>query len=372
MIEDIKPVSIPFRFQKENTVANTNDKSNIDSASEKTPLVNNQLVQDSTIIITQKINHTAKKSTLPKKIKSDLPMLSAVHEYITKNQKQQSKANRGDFIKRVSSIAQHGKDTNLNQPKINGFKPETWKRLSDVKDNLTKENVGIVNSIGGSKAKNHQNTSEIMLARLLFSLNHNHPSDAKKLLQDIDKKNRSSRPLPNIESVTLILGKSKYLRTASEIQSIDDYLRTLAVFESKPDHIISQLCYELISEGLDEGGRLFRQGEVGTKFYFILKGSIKLSVVRAPYSPLDLDAPQSFLAIMKAGEKFGDQALLNDLTRGTFAYGNEPNTVVLTLEKEPFLRLMGASHNLDIKNRIFLLKKFPFTANLDMEGLKIV
>lgn len=345
------------------------DKRNIYTTS----LENNELAQSSTIDpIVEIIHHSPKVSTLPKKIKSDLPMLSAVHEYVANHQRKQSCTNRSDFVRRVALITQNGKDKNRGQPKINGFEPETWKRLSNGKDGSKKENGGVFNSLGGPITQDYQNPSDMILARIMFSLNHSHPSDAKKIFQDIDKKNRSNRSLPNLEKVTSILGKPKELRTSSEIQSIDDYLRTLAVFESKPDYIISQLCYELISEELYENERLFRQGEAGNKFYFILKGTIRLSVVRAPYSPLDLDAPQNFLAILNAGEKFGDQALLNDLTRGTFAFANEPNTVVLTLEKEPFLRLMGASHNLDINNRILLLKKFPFTANLDMKGLKLV
>jgi CRP-like cAMP-binding protein len=277
------------------------------------------------------------------------------------------------MINTVLKISQKGKYNVQELPKINGFEPSTWLRISKHntpgKNNETDSDKGT--QISSSKPSKMLNTEQT-ISRIMYSLNHKHPSEAKKMFQDLDKRSRKGRIIPSIPEVIEILTTSKEKRTLLQLQRIDDYLRTVPVFESKPDYIIAQLCKELVAESFDEGGRLFRQGEIGNKFYFILCGTIKLTIIKAPYTVNDKDAPQSYLAVMKAGEKFGDQALINDLPRSTFAYANEKNTVVLTLEKEPYLRLMGVAHAVEIRSKIAFLKKFEFTAHLDMQGLRMI
>ena len=187
---------------------------------------------------------------------------------------------------------------------------------------------------------------------------------------DIDKKSRQRRVRLDMLEFSRILSKPSSSRTNSEIQGVDDYLRLLPEFQAKPDYIINHLCQTLYISLFNLGEPIFRQGDSGTKWFVILTGTVKITVAKPGWSFLDPKSPQNYIATLKAGENFGDHALLNDLNRSASAWADSEPTILLTLDKQDFLRLIGQAHQIEQKNRLMLLKKIPMLGRLDLPSLK--
>jgi CRP-like cAMP-binding protein len=214
------------------------------------------------------------------------------------------------------------------------------------------------------------NTADV-LNRIMIGLNHKHPSDVKKMFQEIDRKSKVVKEKATLQEIIHFCSQSPEVpRSRMALLQIEDFLRSQPIFQEKPDYIISQLAIYFVSETYHEGQVLFRQGEPGTKFYYTLTGRIRLSVNKPGTSHMDANAPQNFLTVINPREKLGDYALLNDTARSTSATAMDHNTTVLTLDKGAFLRLMSVAHQVDIRFNVKILKKFDLLANLDMQGLK--
>jgi CRP-like cAMP-binding protein len=61
--------------------------------------------------------------------------------------------------------------------------------------------------------------------------------------------------------------------------------------------------------------------------------------------------------------------LLNGLSRSSSAFADEDNTTLLTLSKIHFLKLMGTEYQVELKERVSILKKFAFLSSIDNIGL---
>ncbi|KAJ3272623.1 hypothetical protein HDV01_005370 [Terramyces sp. JEL0728] len=210
-------------------------------------------------------------------------------------------------------------------------------------------------------------SSELVLNQIGYALNHKHPSEAHKQIHDFENKQRMNRKLSTVEEIIAILSKQN--RATKELQMVDDYLRTQPAFIGKPDYILVQLWRLMNVEKFESGSVIFRQGDVGLKWYVVLTGSVKVFLNKG----IEVDGKQiiNYIATMQAGEKFGDRALFNDLARSTTIIANQ-DTVLLSLEKQHFKKLMGIAHGMYLKNLTFTLQKFKFLNKLDFASLKII
>ena len=259
---------------------------------------------------------------------------------------------------------------------MNGFERETWYRLSGEgkKNKKALEAKDKASKLSGRDKKQSDEAQNdlIVISRLLTSLGSNHPSEVNKMFVEMDRKSRLGRPRLETSEFIRILSKIPSTRTNTEIQGVDDYLRLLPEFQTKPDYIISHLCLSLYITIYNVGDSIFRQGDPGNKWYVIFEGSVKITVTKPGWSFLDPTSPQNYIATLKAGEKFGDHALLNDLNRSASAWADAQPTVLLTLDKNDFLRLIGQAHQIEQKNRLMLLKKIPMLTKLDLPSLRNV
>jgi CRP-like cAMP-binding protein len=211
-----------------------------------------------------------------------------------------------------------------------------------------------------------------LLARIQLSTASSRPANVKKLFSDYEAKLRATRRVPSTEEIIKDLEQPAGTRSKDALVRINDFLHTSPVFKDKPGYVLEQLCDALVLETHSEGSTLFRQGDPGNKYYCILCGSVRLTVTKPGYVFTDLNAPQNFIAVMKAGEAFGDHALLNNLNRSTSAFANEENTLLLTIEKDTFVRCMSASYQVQLKERMNFLRKYSFTAKVDTKGLAMI
>ena len=110
-------------------------------------------------------------------------------------------------------------------------------------------------------------------------------------------------------------------------------LRHVDLFKGLPDGElggVSQVVKGLTAQG---GDVLFEEGEPGDCFYVVSKGAVEISK-SIPGGGAEK------LAVRRAGEAFGEMALLNDAPRSASATALE-ETEVLTLSREDFEPLIG-------------------------------
>lgn len=117
-----------------------------------------------------------------------------------------------------------------------------------------------------------------------------------------------------------------------------DLLKNVSLFaylnESQLE-LISRYC---VRKSAEAGQVLFREKEIGTEFYILINGSVKI------YTSGN-QGDEKILAVMQAGDSFGELALIDGKPRSASAATVE-KSVLLSLSKQDFLGVL--SENFDI------------------------
>jgi CRP-like cAMP-binding protein len=184
------------------------------------------------------------------------------------------------------------------------------------------------------------------------SLNRNQTKKQLATRMGIDVTN----PFLNPETVKLMRGVVKipaYKRSEPALKVISDILKVTDWFFAKTTkqgnflkkfpsqetlrYIASELAYEI----LPKDNLLFRQGEMGDKFYIILSGQVNgymsWSDGRNYFNQIDVENPTFTLG---PGMAFGEGALVLSVGRSASITTKE-DTEFLVLTRESFLRLIG-------------------------------
>lgn len=112
-----------------------------------------------------------------------------------------------------------------------------------------------------------------------------------------------------------------------------EILRRLHLFRGFPDNELRALAETVKGIKAGAGDRLFEEGDHDDKFYVVTEGSVEiLKHVRG--------GGEEKLAVRRAGEVFGEMAVLNDAPRSATARAAE-ECECLTLSREDFEALMG-------------------------------
>jgi CRP/FNR family transcriptional regulator, cyclic AMP receptor protein len=85
-------------------------------------------------------------------------------------------------------------------------------------------------------------------------------------------------------------------------------------------------------ESHDQGGTVFREGEVGDKLYLILDGKVRISRNLAGMG-------EEALAVLGPGEAFGEMSLIDDTPRSADAFVHE-RARLLVITREAFEDLL--------------------------------
>ncbi|NJD20093.1 MAG: cyclic nucleotide-binding domain-containing protein [Gemmatimonadetes bacterium] len=105
------------------------------------------------------------------------------------------------------------------------------------------------------------------------------------------------------------------------------------LFEGLPLEDLKRIAGIVEAASIEAGEILFEEGEPGDAFYIVFKGAIEISKVRP-------DGAREKLAVRRAGEGFGEMALLNDAPRSATARANEA-TQLVKVSRDDFERLLG-------------------------------
>lgn len=110
-------------------------------------------------------------------------------------------------------------------------------------------------------------------------------------------------------------------------------LQKVDLFEGLPEDDLRGIAGIVAGASFEKGEVLFEEGEPGDAFFIVFKGSIEIVKSRP-------DGTEEKLAVRRAGEGFGEMALLNDAPRSATARAAEDSQLV-TVGREQFQQLLG-------------------------------
>ncbi len=122
---------------------------------------------------------------------------------------------------------------------------------------------------------------------------------------------------------------------------ICEFLSKCPVFKSIPIHDISETAQEMVKELYAKETVLFKQGDIGDKFYLVKKGAVEII------------KDGQLIITLKEGDFFGEMALLTGEPRNATVIAKE-NLILYSLTKDKFKNVMEQSDSFKSK----LLKVF--------------
>jgi putative ABC transport system ATP-binding protein len=108
-------------------------------------------------------------------------------------------------------------------------------------------------------------------------------------------------------------------------------------FANQPSRILSGVAEKMVKERFTAGSVIFRQGDIGDKFYLIRRGSCDVFI--------EEDGTRKLARTLGAGDFFGEIALLTHQPR-TATIVARSNAILYTLGQEDFQALVSASTTL--------------------------
>ncbi|KAG8452623.1 hypothetical protein GDO86_004417 [Hymenochirus boettgeri] len=130
--------------------------------------------------------------------------------------------------------------------------------------------------------------------------------------------------------LTMILRKPPYQRTDEELEVIFEELLHIKAVSHLSNSVKKELASVLVFESHAKAGTvLFNQGDKGTSWYIIWKGSVNV-----------VTHGKGLVATLHEGDDFGQLALVNDAPRSATIVLREDNCHFLRVDKQDFNRIL--------------------------------
>ncbi|CAH2224641.1 rap guanine nucleotide exchange factor 3 [Pelobates cultripes] len=130
--------------------------------------------------------------------------------------------------------------------------------------------------------------------------------------------------------LTMILRKPPYQRTEEELEVIFEELLHIKAISHLSNSVKKELASVLVFESHTKAGTvLFSQGEKGTSWYIIWKGSVNVVI-----------HGKGLVTTLHEGDDFGQLALVNDAPRAASIVLREDNCHFLRVDKHDFNRIL--------------------------------
>ena len=125
----------------------------------------------------------------------------------------------------------------------------------------------------------------------------------------------------------------KYEKNEQELEEILPFLKTNFLTKSLADEEIKNIALAMKKELFSKNDTIIKYGDMGTKYYILSKGNVKVTVYKPGTDPKDenLEQKVNIVKYMKQGVGFGELALLyNDKRSATIEA--EDDCVVYSLD----------------------------------------
>ncbi|XP_031617162.1 cGMP-dependent protein kinase 1 isoform X2 [Contarinia nasturtii] len=133
------------------------------------------------------------------------------------------------------------------------------------------------------------------------------------------------------------------------------FLSSVRVLQGVSEDVLHKIGDLLKREFYATSSTIIRQGDQGDKFYIIRGGSVTVTKRMN-------DGDVRIVGMLKRGDYFGEQALINKARRMANIIANEPGTECLTLDRSAFIKYLG---------KLEELKQKPIDQIPDEEGIVI-
>uniref|UniRef100_A0A3B5M6Z3 Rap guanine nucleotide exchange factor (GEF) 3 n=1 Tax=Xiphophorus couchianus TaxID=32473 RepID=A0A3B5M6Z3_9TELE len=158
----------------------------------------------------------------------------------------------------------------------------------------------------------------------------NHVSNEKDLEDELHEALSLLSQLGPDALLTMILRKCPSQRSAEDIEVIYEELLHVKAAAHLSSSVRKELAAVLVFEShVKSGTVLFSQGDKGTSWYIIWKGSVNV-----------ITHGKGIVTTLHEGEDFGQLALLNDAPRAATIILREDNCHFLRVDKQDFIRIL--------------------------------
>jgi len=111
-----------------------------------------------------------------------------------------------------------------------------------------------------------------------------------------------------------------------------DLLKSVSLFWDLEQKELGYISDKMVSKNFDNGNLIFLEESEGENLFFVVEGSVKIT-------RLSKDGREVILAILNAGDFFGEMSLLDGESRSANVIALE-KTEVLSLNREHFLEVL--------------------------------
>ena len=101
----------------------------------------------------------------------------------------------------------------------------------------------------------------------------------------------------------------------------EDLLALTEFFAEAPQPVLASIAAAGHEQHLIRGDVLFHEGDIADSLYLVLRGRIAIAIANP------IDHRETVVALMDAGDLFGEMSMLDDLPRSAMARALEPSTV---------------------------------------------
>lgn len=158
-------------------------------------------------------------------------------------------------------------------------------------------------------------------------------------------------------------------RNDEDIDVIYQIVKRLKAFHSYNYQTKRELARVITYQKFGPGRIVLQQGHHGRNMYFILKGSVSIQV--ASVDPKTGDTYNQIVSEIKAGNSFGELALLKDIRR-TATVVCKTDTELLSLSKDDFDAVIRVSMEKEWNLRMEVIKNIEYFKSWPLEQLKVL
>ncbi len=155
---------------------------------------------------------------------------------------------------------------------------------------------------------------------------------------------------PNYDLFSEILHKAPECRLKHELDTLSTLIKNVKFFNTVPYHVREELCRVMYVQDVPWAQKtVFKQGDKGDTFFIILLGSFEVRVTGTNGQRVNK------VGALKAGESFGELALITDDPRSATIVSQEPSELIC-IERRHYEMAIKSMHRKEYVEKMQFLR----------------